>query len=381
MDIFETFFLNGSDKPVNYNVRWEEGTPYFRATEIADILKIKNIHNTIKQFNKDERDTRQVLTSSGPQNVMFLTESGLYRLLMISGKSNVRPFQKWLSHVISSIRKTGQYDVVKHEAEIGHENNNNRAITTQLKEEVTDEKVKNTLDPKYVVPYLIYANTRQHTQVKGNKIQRYSPDGKTLLETYESAIAALRDPKLDSPLRKQINDAIKNNTVYKDFRWMSLERHLPDDTFQELEETDDTKRHVCRGLVAMLSLDKTQIVEVFRNQKEAGLNRKFNGSAAINAAIKKGTQSGGHYFKMWCDCLDDLKEEFLSRKELPADFTRGGRYIAKLHPITKDLIQVYPSVAEVIKEHKFSYNSLFNVIENGFIAKGFRWEFYDNKQN
>jgi hypothetical protein len=50
---------------------------------------------------------------------------------------------------------------------------------------------------------------RKFTAAKGNKVQRYSPDGKTLLQTYPGAIDVLRDPNLDSPSRKRINEAVK----------------------------------------------------------------------------------------------------------------------------------------------------------------------------
>jgi hypothetical protein len=211
--------------------------------------------------------------------------------------------------------------------------------------------------------------------VKGPKIQRYSPDGKTLLQTYESSIAALRDSSLDAPSRTRIHEAVKTNTVYKDFRWMLLDRELPDDTIQVLEATIEKKSDIRKGYVAMLNLDKTQIVEVFQNQKEAAVNRKFMGAAPISQAIKRCSQSGGHYFQMWYEVSEDLKNEFLSRKTLPEKITPGGQRISQMHPVTGEVIKVYASVSDVIKEHRFSRTSLFNVIENSFIAKGYRWAF------
>ena len=534
MDILKSFVLDGTEHSVN--VLWEDDTPFFRATEIGAILGLSNIHVTIKDFDQDEKVINNTYTLGGDQNIMFLTEAGLYRLLMISRKPIARPFQKWVTHILISIRKTGKYEVQKYMEEIEtlngdlmiannqlmnlqkeanhfkniakksthqsyieayankyvvyfgrirnldnnttlikigstkdirtragtlqsefgnmeifkvidcpcnemferflhnhkdiqkhaykdviHEGRRSHEVFALNSEDLlktvnialhnvyrfrnmvpenfeiemqkmkletikefervlqitvpTVEIIQKIIDPTYVDPILLFADNRQHTQAKGPKIQRYSPDGKTLLKTYESSIAALRDISIDSPSRTRIHEAVKSNTVYKDFRWMLLDRQLPDDTLQVLEATVEKNSDIRKGFVAMLNLEKTQIMEVFQNQKEAAENRKFGGSAPICAALKKGTQSGGHYFQMWFECSEVLQDEFLSRKTLPQKITPGGQRISQMHPVTREVIKVYASVSDVIKEYKFSRASLFNVIENNFISKGYHWEF------
>ncbi|MGL1920708.1 MAG: BRO family protein [Hyphomicrobiales bacterium] len=42
----------------------------------------------------------------------LISESGLYKLLLRSTKSEAKPFQDWITkEVIPTIRKTGQYDL------------------------------------------------------------------------------------------------------------------------------------------------------------------------------------------------------------------------------------------------------------------------------
>jgi hypothetical protein len=80
---------------------------------------------------------------------------------------------------------------------------------------------------------------------------------------------------------------------------------------------------------------------------------------------------------MWHECSDELKEEFLSRKELPQKATPpGGKRVVQLHPITKQVMHVHASQFDVIKEFRFSYASLRNVINNELIAKGYRWAWH-----
>ena len=57
----------------------------------------------------------------------------------------------------------------------------------------------------------IYNDQSKFTPAKGNKVQRYSEDGKTLIKTYSGAIEAERDSEIDSPSRPMINEEEKNN--------------------------------------------------------------------------------------------------------------------------------------------------------------------------
>lgn len=217
-------------------------------------------------------------------------------------------------------------------------------------------------------------DTRRYTQARGNKVQRYSPDGKTLLKTYSGFSEAGRDPELDTPVDHVIRKACAQKTVYKNFRWAELERGMDDDVLQDIGETEElpTQR---KGLVAMLHLDRSHIVRVFCDQLDAATDRKFKSCAPISAAIKRGSQSGGHHFQMWCDCSDELKGKFLSSGgELPMPRVRSnGQQIEQLHPLTGAVISKFSSVAHVIKHFRISRASLQAAIESGSIKSGFKW--------
>lgn len=218
---------------------------------------------------------------------------------------------------------------------------------------------------------------RQYTQVRGNKIQRYSKDGKELLETYIGCAEVSRDPELDSPVQNMIMIACDTNVVYKGYRWARLERSLPDDTFQDIGETSENacQRH---GYVAMINLNKTEIMNVFCDQKAAAEDRQFKGIGAISSAIKKGTKSGGFYFSMWYDCSEDLKSKYLETNALPMPrILVNGKPVEKLHPITKDVVQKFASTAHVIKTMRIARASLNKAIEHKYILKGYYWRFME----
>jgi len=79
--------------------------PLFKANDIANLLGIKDIRTTLRDFDKDEWHTMPVIDNLGrPQDTNMLTEDGLYRLLMISRKPIAKQFQKWVFKIIKEIR-------------------------------------------------------------------------------------------------------------------------------------------------------------------------------------------------------------------------------------------------------------------------------------
>ena len=81
--------------------------PMFCLTDICKALEIKNATDVAKRLDEDER-TRLNLGRQGETN--FITESGLYAVILRSDKPNAKKFRKWVtSEVLPSIRKNGGY--------------------------------------------------------------------------------------------------------------------------------------------------------------------------------------------------------------------------------------------------------------------------------
>lgn len=507
LNILRHFVFDESEYEVD--IIWENDNPLFRASDVAKIIDIKDIHTSVANFDGDEISRRSMPTPGGIQNVLVLTDIGLYRLLFNSRKPIAKRFQKWVANVIREIQQTGRYEAddlhkkLKKENKRADESEHNALISAFHRKNVvyfgkireiqgkvlmkigstydikrragelieqfgsisfffvvecalfrnfeqflrnhrmicphaftksinedndkSNEVYLMTLDeierakevakrnlPKYRTSFIVappedireikekldqqeesmrkltevvlgkqeaqkkeenlfevQTDIRTHTQGKGDKIQRYSPDGKQLLETYASYMDALRDDKIDSPSRAQMKLAAEGNYVYKGFRWARLDRELPDDTVQELDETTKTKT-VRKGLVAMLNLKQTEIVKVFGNQKEAAADREFSSCAAISAAIKRGSQSGGHFFKMWFDCPEELKAAYLEINDLP-DRILTGKAMKVQQTDQHGNTKIFPCIQDVQKEYGVGRTKLQEAITNGIPLRGFLW--------
>jgi len=107
MEIIRNFENNNCH--IDISIRGTYENPLFRANDIGEILGIVQIRNTIQNFDETEKVSQIFETQGGPQNVSFLTEKGLYKLLFRSRSPLAEKFQDWVCEVIKEIRINGQY--------------------------------------------------------------------------------------------------------------------------------------------------------------------------------------------------------------------------------------------------------------------------------
>ena len=90
------------------------GEPWFFASDVCNILELKNISDTLGKLDDDEKGIVLTDTLGGKQNVSIISESGLYTVILRhrdATKVGTVPyrFRKWVtSEVLPSIRKTGK---------------------------------------------------------------------------------------------------------------------------------------------------------------------------------------------------------------------------------------------------------------------------------
>ena len=85
--------------------------PMFKAKDVAEWIEHSNITDFLNLVDDDEKGVRKCLTPGGNQQVWFLTEDGLYEVLMQSRKPIAKQFKKGIKEILKSIRKTGSYSV------------------------------------------------------------------------------------------------------------------------------------------------------------------------------------------------------------------------------------------------------------------------------
>lgn len=87
-----------------------DGQPMFVAADVCRILGIQQATRAVENLDDDEKGVSSIHTPGGPQDVLVVTESGLYALIFRSRKPAAVRFRKWVTgEVLPSIRKTGSY--------------------------------------------------------------------------------------------------------------------------------------------------------------------------------------------------------------------------------------------------------------------------------
>jgi prophage antirepressor-like protein len=76
MEIIKAF--NSNNLHTEIVIKGTISEPLFRASDIGEILEMGNIRTSIQQFDETERHVHTMDTSTGPKQVTFLTEKGLY---------------------------------------------------------------------------------------------------------------------------------------------------------------------------------------------------------------------------------------------------------------------------------------------------------------
>ena len=86
--------------------------PLFLAKNVAEWIDydVSNVSKMLKNIDEDEKTTRTISTNgSYKTEAWFLTEDGLYEVLMQSRKPIAKEFKKEVKKILKTIRKTGGY--------------------------------------------------------------------------------------------------------------------------------------------------------------------------------------------------------------------------------------------------------------------------------
>lgn len=91
-----------------------ENEPYFCLSDVCSVMDIKNSRRVNAEM-LDQKGVRNAytLTNGGKQELTFINEPNLYRIIFKSRKAEAVEFQNWVfDEVLPQIRKTGKYEKV-----------------------------------------------------------------------------------------------------------------------------------------------------------------------------------------------------------------------------------------------------------------------------
>lgn len=87
-----------------------DGEVWFVAADVARILGYRMASDLTRRLDAEDRGTRSVRTPSGDQEMIVISEAGLFDAVLGSQVVGARDFKRWITHeVLPQIRRTGQF--------------------------------------------------------------------------------------------------------------------------------------------------------------------------------------------------------------------------------------------------------------------------------
>jgi prophage antirepressor-like protein len=391
MDIIKAFNTNNLHTEVV--IKGTKTDPLFRASDIGIILEINNIRMSIIDFDESEKRAVSSTDSTGRmQEVTFLTEKGLYKVLFRSRKPIAQRFQNWVCEVIKEIRLNGIYELQK---ELEQTKNEMSAIETTKNKEMEEKLIKQKeLDNE---KFLLKQFNNAGNMVYIIKVKTYE-NGSYVVKIGESRIGIMgRYNEHKSKYEEcTLLDCFCVNKS-KDFEYFlhshsiikpNIVKNLPNhDSENELFLIGGNLTYKILSKIVNDNIDNynykvNELLLEIENLKFK--NQEQNTNTGNDNELLKEIIHTNKILLSKVNSLEQINKEILSKlnsqqeKKIVTGFNQQlpnlGPRLQKINPETLQLIKVYESVTEAMNESKnIKRPSVMKAITDNTIYCGFRW--------
>jgi prophage antirepressor-like protein len=160
--------------------------PMFLAREIAECIDYDktSLNKLVASVDDDEKGRNIIPTPGGNQQVWFLTEGGLYEVLMQSRKPIAKQFKKGVKQILHEVRTTGGYISTKQEDT--PEEIMARALTIAQATLAKREERLKQLEVENAQKQIIIERKDEEISIKDDTIKILAPKGKCYDEIMSS---------------------------------------------------------------------------------------------------------------------------------------------------------------------------------------------------
>jgi hypothetical protein len=215
-------------------------------------------------------------------------------------------------------------------------------------------------------PKLVTGFNQQLPQL-GPRLQKINPDSMQLVQVYESVTEAMNENK--SIKRSSINKAAENNTIYRGFRWVLVERNSDANVVRSIEPTKPIQQQDI-GYVAKFDANKSKILNVYLDRKTATRFNGYKTSSALDRPVKEGILSHNHYYIPFSKCNQELITIF-EEMHGPVILYKAG--IGQFNS-NHQLVREYTCKYDCIRERKISEKTLAKCLENNTQYDGYYYK-------
>ena len=393
MEIVKAFTTNNLHTDII--IKGDYNNPLFRANDIGIILEMSNIRANIQNFDETEKVVHTMHTLGGDQQVTFLTEKGLYKVLFKSRKPIAEKFQNWVCEVIKEIRLNGLYDLQK---EIEKKNNElqqleytkNKETEEKLKEQKYLEREKILLNQYATIGSIIYI-IKVKTLECGQYIIKIGESRRGILNRYNEhktnypecllldCFSVQNSKDFESFIHNHENIRLNKVNNLKghetELELFLIGKHL---SYKTLLDIINNNIKYFNNNTNKLELENKQLKMMIEMEKTN------NDNPLIQELIKSVKQLTSRIDNL--EQTNKLLVEKINSTQIKVStgfnepLSTVGPRLQKINPETLQLVKVYESVSEAMKENSNIKRSSINkaVVENTIYC-GFRWLLVDRE--
>ena len=204
-------------------------------------------------------------------------------------------------------------------------------------------------------------NFQQPLATVGPRLQQINSETMTINKVYESVAECIKEYNFKVK-RPSIVKAIEDNTVYNGFRWAFVDRNTDPNIIANILPTKQTKTQNL-GYIAKLNKDKTEILNVYLDRKNAATSNDYPSSSSLDTPVKNVSLTNGHYYMLYDKCEDELKNNFVQKYGEPLLYKDGvGQYNAE-----NNLVAEFVCKNDCIKQLKMSDKTLSKALDKNLL--------------
>ena len=141
----------------------------------------------------------------------------------------------------------------------------------------------------------------------GPRLQKINPETLELIQVYENVAEVMRENS--NIKRPSLNKAIVENRVYCNYRWLFVDRSLDPSVINNIVPTRPSIQKNT-GYIAKLNQEKSEILVVYIDRKTAAQLNNYESISALDNPVKKLTITKGHYYRLYDNCSEELRNSF-----------------------------------------------------------------------
>jgi prophage antirepressor-like protein len=407
MDIVKAF--NENDLHTDIVIKGTVNDPIFRASDVGVVLDIASIRSVLRDFDESEKVVHTMHTLGGTQEVTFLTEKGLYKVLFRSRKPIAQKFQNWVCDVIKEIRVTGIYnmqkEIDKKQEELEQtkdemaslEDTKKKEYETKLEKEKVLEREKILLkeyDTACSIVYVIKVKTLEHV---GKYIIKIGESRRGISGRYNEHKSKYEECVLldcfcvhrskdfenfihnhDSVRLNRVTD-LKNHE--KEHELFLIGKNLSYQTLHQIITSNMKNFNEVNNSSLELEIEKLKLLIQMKEDKNENplLHELVN---SVNQLANSVKQLSGKVDANEKRMKEMMEKTSASQVKTTTGFnttlvTLGPR-LQKIHSDTLELVKVYESVSEAMKENSdIKRPSMNKAVRENTVYHGYRWLLVD----